>query len=136
MLQTNQQSRNPRRIKILSKGLVKFVFAMFLMTSLHVQAQDPGRISGVVTDENDKPLEGVTVSVKTSNKASVTNAEGKFSISAAEGNVLAFSYTGFETIEKKLASQPVVNVQLKKDGKLMEEVYIGYQKQRKSRYRR
>lgn len=132
MLQTIQQSRNPGRMKILLKGLVKVFFATILMTGLHVQAQDAGKISGMVTDENDKPLEGVTVSVKTSGKASVTNAEGRFSISAAEGNVLEFSYTGFATAEKMLAKQPVVNVQLKKDGKLMEEVYIGYQKQRKS----
>lgn len=60
-------------------------------------------LRGKVTDENGKPLEGVTVAVKGTTRAAVTNAQGAFVITGApENGVLVVSSIGFERREIKI----------------------------------
>ncbi len=60
-------------------------------------------LKGKVTDENGKPLEGVTVAVKGTTRAAVTNAQGQFVIADAPANgVIVFSSIGFERREIKI----------------------------------
>ncbi len=57
-------------------------------------------MEGVVHDETDTPLPGVTVYLR--DKISVgttTNADGKFSIRASRGDMIVFSFVGYERIE-------------------------------------
>ncbi len=54
-----------------------------------------GPVKGLVTSADGKPLQGVTVTVKGSNKAAVTDAAGHFSIDANNGDVLVFSFVGY-----------------------------------------
>lgn len=67
-------------------------------------AQSEGiELRGKVTDENGKPLEGVTVAVKGTSRAAVTNAQGQFTIAGApENGVIVFSSIGFERREMKI----------------------------------
>jgi len=89
------------------------------------------RVSGTVTDENNKPLAGVSVAVKNSKKGTFTDVEGRFEIEANEGDVLVISNTGFVQ-QQVTVGKAVITIQLKEDVKLMEEVSIGYQRLRKS----
>ncbi|WP_333862078.1 SusC/RagA family TonB-linked outer membrane protein [Chitinophaga sp.] len=60
-------------------------------------------LRGKVTDENGKPLEGVTVAVKGTTRAAVTNGQGAFVITGApENGVLVVSSIGFERREIKI----------------------------------
>ncbi len=57
-------------------------------------------MEGMVHDETDTPLPGVTVYLR--DKISVgttTNADGKFSIRASRGDMIVFSFVGYERIE-------------------------------------
>src|SRR6476661_9588556 len=56
-------------------------------------------ITGKVTGSDNKPLAGVSVSVKGTSKGTLTNAAGEFSIEANRGDVLVFSSVGFESYE-------------------------------------
>jgi TonB-linked SusC/RagA family outer membrane protein len=55
-----------------------------------------GPVKGLVTSADGKPLQGVTVTVKGSKKATVTDAAGYFTINANTGDVLVFSFVGYE----------------------------------------
>ena len=59
--------------------------------------QEP--VTGVVSDENAKPMAGVTVTVKSSNTKTVTDGQGKFTIVAAHNAVLVFQFVGYKTKE-------------------------------------
>jgi len=60
-----------------------------------------GSITGSVTGADGKPLEGVTVTVKGTKKATTTDASGFFTIDAQPGDVLVFSSVGFASREIK-----------------------------------
>jgi len=58
---------------------------------------------GVVFDEFGDPAIGTTILVKGTNRATVTDIDGLFSIDASESETLVFSYIGYETKEVKPA---------------------------------
>lgn len=60
--------------------------SVFLLTFLTITAFAQKTITGTVVEASG-PIPGVSVSIKGTTKATQTDAGGKFSISAAEGNV-------------------------------------------------
>lgn len=89
------------------------------------------KVSGTVTDEKNQPIAGVNVSVLNTKKGVITDSQGNFSIDANEGNTLVFSFTGYST-QKVVVSNTTINIRLKEDVTLLDEVFIGYQRLRKS----
>src|SRR5882757_5772121 len=72
---------------------------MLIFFSLSSQAQS-FIVKGVVTGKPDgAPLDGVSVRVKGSARATQTNTEGKFEISASARDVLQFSFVGYTPVE-------------------------------------
>jgi TonB-linked SusC/RagA family outer membrane protein len=84
-------------------------------------------VSGRVTDENGKALEGVTVKVKGATGGTSTDASGNYSINAPENGVLVFSSIGFASTEIKVSGRKLINVSLQSTTKTIDEVVvIGY----------
>jgi len=69
-------------------------------------------VSGTVVDESSMPLPGVTIVVKGTTTGAVTDFDGNYSISASNGDILVFSFVGFDTQEITVTSN-VVNVTMK-----------------------
>lgn len=94
------------------------------------------KITGKVTSSDDgSGLPGVTVQVKGTSKGSQTDIEGNYSIEAASGSTLVFSFVGMNTQEVKLGNQSVVNISLGADTKQLSEVVvtaIGIQREKKA----
>ncbi len=90
-------------------------------------------VSGTVLDDNERPLADVSIAVKGKNISARTDANGRFTLQAAEGDVLVASFVGFKQEEFVFRnSQPVV-FSLSRDVKSMDEVVvIGYGTVRKS----
>ncbi|MBE9584461.1 TonB-dependent receptor [Mucilaginibacter sp. JRF] len=94
-------------------------------------AQTP-TITGNVTDQNSAPLEGVTVTVIETQKAMITDAKGGFSIQAAVGQTLNFSYMGAQSVTRKISSTDKLTITLEVSNTNLNEVVVtGYQKERK-----
>ncbi|GAB2780169.1 TonB-dependent receptor [Rhabdobacter roseus] len=91
------------------------------------------QITGTVTDESNQPLPGVSIIEKNTRKGTVTDQNGRYALEVAEGSVLTFSFIGFITQEISVTTQSTLNVQLKENVSMLEEVVaVGYQTMRKS----
>lgn len=113
-------------------------FMLFLMTlflSCHVMAQQT-TVTGTITDGTDgSPLIGANVLVKGTGTGSIADVNGKFSVSVPTGkDVLVISCIGYKQQEITLkAGQKVVNVVMKEDSELLDEVVVvGYGTMKKS----
>lgn len=91
------------------------------------QAQVSNLVTGSVSEQNDKsPLPGVVVTNLTTKQSVSTNSEGKYTIRAAKGTILSFSFIGYETQEQKVEAS-VLNVTLDVKQKGLDEVIVvGY----------
>ena len=101
--------------------------------AISMQADRTATCTGVVKDPSGEVLIGATITVKGSKNATVTDIDGKFSLSGInKGDVLVVSYLGFDPTEVKWNGQPL-NITLKSDAQDIEEVVVvGYGVQKKS----
>lgn len=86
-------------------------------------------MSGQVTTESDPMgLPGVNILVKGTSSGTVTDIDGKYSITVPnEDAVLVFSMIGFESKEELIGNRSVINVLLGEDISALEEVVVvGY----------
>ncbi len=98
--------------------------------SITQQTQPVGLIKGSITSDSGEPLIGVTVKVA-GGQGAVTDIDGNFSVNAAPGTMLTFSYTGFKTQTAK--AQNGMRVVLESDvSNLNEVVVVGYGTQKKA----
>lgn len=93
-----------------------------LIWSLQVLAQGITQ-TGVVIDQNNEPMIGVTVKVRDTNNGAITDLDGNFSIKCNKGAVLTFSFMGYKTIEHKANGQRV-KIIMEEDAQALDEVVI------------
>jgi len=93
----------------------------------------PVRVSGVITDEKNNPLAGVSISVKIGKQGTITDYAGKFSLQVEDGVVLVISSAGYASQEVVAKADADVRIKLQQDIQSLEQVVsIGYQRLRKS----
>src|SRR6218665_2096578 len=89
-------------------------------------------IQGRVVDENKQPLPGVNVVEKGPTNGTVTDAEGKYSLSAGDEAVLVFTFVGYKAQEISTLGRTIIDAELVSDSKTLDElVVIGYGEQSK-----
>lgn len=69
-------------------------------------------ITGQVLDELGEPLTGTTVSIKGSTKGTITDIDGKFSLSASKGNILTISFLGYTSQDVNVTDQNIYNIKM------------------------
>lgn len=85
-----------------------------------------GKISGVVEDQ-EGALPGVNVSIKGTTYGTQTDFDGNFSLNIKKGDVLIFSFLGYETLEVEIGNKHTIDVLLKESNVLLDEiVVVGY----------
>ncbi len=102
--------------------IYSLVVVLLLSVSAFAQSYD---VSGTVTDSNQQPLPGVSVVVKGTSTGTSTDFDGKYKLQVNSGDVLVFSFVGFETQEVKMDGKTTVNVTLKSGVALDEVVVVG-----------
>jgi len=103
-----------------------FLFSFWLLT----QAQQNLPVSGTVKNEKGDPVEAATIRVRHSNKGTVTDKAGAFSLTVSPGDWLIISYVGYDTLQVK----PTPQMQLAlhpSSGSLNDVVVIGYGSQKR-----
>lgn len=85
------------------------------------------QVQGRVTDVKGEPIIGATVTVKGTTIGTVTDADGKFNLTLpSKGEYLAFSFIGYKTVTKPLASGYIDVVMEENQQSLDEVVVVGY----------
>ncbi|MEM9917062.1 MAG: TonB-dependent receptor [Bacteroidota bacterium] len=102
--------------KILT-GLILLLFT----TSIALAQRN---VTGTVVGDGE-PLIGATVLVDGTTVGTVTDFEGKYSISVPDdSNILVFSYTGYETKKMELGASNVLDVTMSTDNLILDEVVV------------
>lgn len=119
----------------MKKTRLLLIFVLLLVNSSYLLAQTLRTIRGVVSDDKGNPLAAATVSLKGTFKATVTDAQGRYSIEINDNeSVLEFSSVGYATKEVKVTSSNELNAVLESgSGKMEEEVIVtGFGERKKS----
>ncbi|MCW2118201.1 SusC/RagA family TonB-linked outer membrane protein [Flavobacterium sp. 7A] len=112
--------------QFLTQKLIVLVVIAFLCCQSSIWAQK-STIQGVISSTEDGlPIPGATILVKGTKKATNSNLDGQYLINAKIGDVVRFSYLGFQTQNIKVTST-TLNVALSSQlSELEEVVVIGY----------
>ena len=96
--------------------------------------QQTGELKGSVRDLNGEPVIGASVVIKGKNGVgTITDLDGNFSLKALPKDIIVISYIGYETIEIPVAGKKNINVTLKENNELLNEVVVvGYGTQKKA----
>ncbi|MDF9801158.1 TonB-linked SusC/RagA family outer membrane protein [Catalinimonas alkaloidigena] len=109
------------------------LFSLLILQN-HLFAQS--NISGQVSGEGGDPLPGVNVIVKGTSTGTVTDIDGKYSLSVSEeASTLVFSFIGYLSKEVAIGNQSTVNVELITDAQQLSEVVVtalGIQREERS----
>lgn len=100
-------------------------------TNLEV-AQQQIKVSGVVKDAMGEPVIGASIQEKGTSNGIITDVNGNFSLSVNQGATLVISYIGFKTQEIPVVAGKILDVTLKEDTEMLEEVVVvGFGTQKK-----
>lgn len=92
----------------MNKILLLSVLVLLVIASAIAQRT----VSGKVTDESGEALPGVNVLIQGTMKGTQTDLDGNFRISVEDGEILVFSYVGFESQEINIGSRTVIDVSM------------------------
>lgn len=100
--------------------------AVMLMMASVVWAQDR-TVSGTITDENGAGMPGVNIIVKGLSSGTVTDVNGKYSLSAPANGTLVVTFVGYKTVEVPVGDRTSIDVAMDVDLASLDEVVVtGY----------
>ncbi|TDW48540.1 Ca-activated chloride channel family protein [Flavobacterium sp. 270] len=106
---------------------LKLISSAITMLICFVTFAQERTITGIVSDDNRQPLPGAYIVNQNTKKSAQTNFDGQYSIQAQKGDVLIFSYIGFDSQRQKVENSNTINVKLiAAQQTLNEVVVVGY----------
>ncbi len=133
------------RRKCLSIANIFFLLFLFISSPLsaadkssHMRNDGPHEsqqnftVKGVVVDESANPLPGVTILIEGSTRGVTTDTDGSYYIDVKPNDRLIFSFIGLETQTIDVAGRTVINIVMKEQAEMLDEVQIvAFGKQKK-----
>ncbi len=111
---------------------------LLLLVTLHSAAQNKSAtINGRVTDENDKALASVSITILGNSTGVLTNDSGSFSIKVFPGKAFALllSHTGYLSVQRNFflsdGENETIEVRMLKNGKVLETVVVQEERERR-----
>ncbi len=128
----NEFRISDRQIVIVRNNQTKVSEELFEPHSKISLMQQPNVIKGKVTDEENEPLPGVTITIVGTTRGVITDIDGTFTIDARPTDKLVFSFIGKESQIIDVGNQTTINVQLvDKIDELDEVTVVAFGKQKK-----
>ena len=108
------------------KLLNVFLVCLLCLTSTAAAlAQQTIKVTGKVIDSTNEGVPGVNVQVKGGALGTITDVNGNYKIDVPNSkSVLVFSFIGYETQEVPVGNKTVINVSLKDDTQVLDEVVV------------
>ena len=118
---------NVRSHFLLRFGLA-ILFATLISIPSNLLAQDQKTIKGTIVDkQTSQPMPDVSVVIKGSGAGTKTGTDGAYTINAKIGDVIVFSYAGYNSYQVKVQNQTVIDYKLELSTSTLDEVVvIGY----------
>lgn len=116
---------------------IYLIYSILMLISAPMLFAQGSQVSGVVSSGQDmQPLPGVNVVIKGTASGTVTDADGKYTLSVPEGDqVLVFSFVGFASQETRIEGRSTINVALIPEiSQLGEVIVTGYGERAKSTF--
>ena len=113
------------KVKKITFRIVPFLVALFITTTVCAQEVT---ITGTVVDESyNETLIGASIVVKGTTIGTISDLDGKYSITVNKGETLVFSSIGYATVEETVGDATIIDVALRVSFEELEEVIVvGY----------
>lgn len=96
-------------------------------------AQNKKTVTGTIVDANGEPIIGANIVEKGTTNGTITDIDGNFTLEVSEKSILLVSFIGYAPQEVMVGSQQKINVKMKEDTEMLDEVVVvGYGTQKKS----
>ena len=86
--------------------------------------QQSNRVTGKVVDSGGDPIIGANVLEKGTTNGTITDMDGNYALNVGNNATLVVSYIGYSSIELKVANKRVIDITLKEDTKVLNEVVV------------
>ena len=116
------------------KTKFKGILTLLLAFVVHITFAQEKTVTGTVSDESGT-LPGVSIVIKGTSTGTQTDFDGKYAITAKQGDILSFSYMGYKTVEQSVTAANTMNISLQQDANLLDEIVVtalGISKAKKS----
>ncbi|WP_026727970.1 VWA domain-containing protein [Flavobacterium denitrificans] len=106
---------------------LKLISSAIAMLICFVTLAQERTITGIVSDKYQQPLPGVSIYIQNTKISATTDFDGKYSIQAKTGDMLVFSFIGYETQKQKVQNSNTINIRLNEYSQTLNEVVVvGY----------
>lgn len=103
----------------------KFTLLFYLCLLISYAATAQRSVSGrIISGEDQSPLPGVNILVKGTTNGTISDAEGRFSVTVSENDILVFSFVGYISQELPVGSRSDFAVTLESDAQQLSEVVV------------
>src|SRR5690554_3461641 len=103
-------------------GILTLLLALVVQISFAQQKT----VTGTVTDDTGLPLPGANIIIKGTSTGTQSDFDGNYLLSVSQGQILTFSYIGFDSKEVTVGTSNTINVTLAPGAELDEVVLTGY----------
>ncbi|HEY9048973.1 MAG TPA: carboxypeptidase-like regulatory domain-containing protein, partial [Ohtaekwangia sp.] len=125
--------------RILREPVCRNILLLFMVSVLQVSVakasgvagtirlQQGRQVTGLVTNDKNEPIPGVSILQRGTSNGTMTDAEGKYILTVSDTAVLIFTAIGFIREDVAVGNQVIINVSLTEDLIGLEEVVVvGY----------
>ncbi len=81
-------------------------------------------VQGQIVDSKGLELPGVSITIKGKSIGSITDANGRFNMNASKGDILTFTYVGFETSQITIKEQSEIRLILRESTQAIREIVV------------
>ena len=107
------------------KKIAMLIVGLLFLGAQLVNAQNKTLTGTVISSEDNQPLPGVNVVVKGTTQGTITDFDGKFTLSvASDAEALVFSFMGMQTQEVPVGSTTTFNITMDPETIGMDEVVV------------
>lgn len=112
------------KLRVACMVVLTTLFWLFPTVEIKAQQAKNELIKGIVHDQDNTPLENVTVKILNTNQATQTDVQGEFILETTTNQILQFSKVGFATQQYSLEGKSNLQVTLAFDDSEIEEVLV------------